>query len=355
MLYHLDSSIRNDCLNELCKKASNFAVSYREKQICYLYLLTTILASELPLTFIQRKTIFRHCYGKTMYRFQAFFIPYLRRTSAYYELCVAHTIQEACKVEAITKPSIFTEGAKQPYYFFLYGILNENYDIKQYRPFQEPDEFLKFCASIQCNTWYPIAKSISITLHNLIEAIHYGFSEGLQHMISTTETSTTTLKLSSHLMKHVYGIQFLGYAIANLTTYHKINISYLFPSKKEKETIFKALLYSDYYMRKANPLYPTNIHNGCLLCGTYRAICAIDFNLNINLFTKSGNQSAIISAYKEWLKVEWETDATKRYAYLMAKLLKNIAFITISIKLVDDILNSDSCHIEFLPYDNIKK
>lgn len=360
LLYHLDSSIRNDCLDDICKKSSNFSVSYREKQICYLYLLTTVLASELPLTFTQRKNIFRYCYGKTMYRFQALFIPYLRRNSMYYELCVEHTIQEACTIETITNPSIFTEGDRQPYYFFLYGILNENYNIKKHKPFQEPDAFLKFSAAIQCRTWYPISKSTSITLNDLIEAIHHGFSEGLWHMISnknTTDTSNpyNTIKLSSPLMKYVYGVQFLGYAIANLTTYHNINTSLLFTSKKEKETIFKALLYSDYYMRKANPLYPSNIHAGCLLCGTYRAICAIDFNLNVSLFTKSGNQSSIIPAYKEWLKVEWSNNATKRYAYLMAKLLKNIAFITISIKLVDDILNSDISTINFLPYDNVEK
>lgn len=347
LLYHLDSNIRTPCFTELCEKASDFSVPYREKQICYIYLLTTILASEIPLTFEQRERFFQHCYGKTMYRFQALFVKYLRRSSAYYEICVEDAIQKACTIETIhTNQTIVNKAKGQPYYFFVYGILHEDYDIKQNKPFQAPDSFLKFAACIQCKTWYPTSK---VDNKDLIVAIRYGFNEALERILANQNTR----KLSSALMKYTYGIQLLGYAIANLVTYHKIELQHIFHSKSEKETALKALLYSDYYMRKANPLYPEHIADGCLLCGSYRAICAIDFGLKITLFTNEGNEGSVIPSYREWLKAEWENNSTKRYAYLMTKLLQNVAFGDIKIKLINEILDSDISTIDFLDYDNV--
>ncbi len=360
LLYHLSAERRNCCIEEMCKKAEDFSVSFRSTQICYLYLLTVILASELPLSYRQREKIMLKCYGKTMYRFQASFFRYLLQTSSYFKECVEKSVRNACTVEMkiIGENSVQKVALGQPYYFFAYGIIHEASNIISFAEMEKgklslSECFLRNAASIQCKTWYPAHEVSNKEKKDLMQVISSGFEMGLKHITN----GQNICSLSTDLMRYVYGIQLLGYAFANLMNYHKGSLSKIFVTEEQtmekgKEIAFNALVYSDYYMRVANVAYPDNIKGGCILCGTYRATSATDIRpiAGISLCTNDNNEGKMYPAYYQWLKKEWENERTKRYAYLMARVLNSTGSQNELKDLIEEILHNAN-NIDFMDYD----
>jgi len=357
LLYNLNSGIRRELIRQMCTNAKNFSVPYRLTQICYIYILTNILSSELPLCSAQRDEIFRTAFSQTLYEFQASHWKYLDKSSRYYREEVIRTVKAACSHKNKPESSESNDSHKndnQPYYMLLYGLLiSEEYltsdrvendtirkktsaDLKnlkeavQFVDQELPSDrkvlesssefFLKYAAFLQSQTWYPsdgLKIDQSVLIHDLHEMVEIASCWFKAHS-----------RPSAAMAQLTFGVQLLGYCLADLVNYHHLNSNDIWGSNEtevnaRQTNALTALVYADYWMRHTNAKYPAKIIDGHLLCGSYRAICAIEFESVTEKVILTEN---MLGKYRSWLSAESNNTATRRYAYLMALLLHHTDF-----------------------------
>jgi len=320
MLYNLDSSLLEKVINEFCNRASDFSFRPRQRQICYIYLLSAILASDLRLSKKCIEQILYCTYAKTMYSFQISYWNYVTsKYRGFFEEYVEKSVKDSC-----TLNHNFVKG--QPLFYFAYGLIhkNENADINT------PIEFLKNCAQVQAKSWEAIQKDEKAI--EIVDKIKKLFDKAYNVFFVRQKKSTFTKnekpdelkEFTSETMYYAYGVQMLSYALANISNYctcikEKIDID-----------IYKVSLVSDYYMRKTNRKYPQNISQGYLLCGTYRLsnVKAKEVSHITNAFDFT-HQDEMQKDYRYWLTTEYEAQ-NYRYVYLMCRLLKRTNFVEAS-------------------------
>ena len=352
MLLHLESRLRSSVLDEMCDRASNFSVNYRKKQICYIYILSVTLASEVPLTFEQRERIFSCTYGKTLYNFQAQFWHRLTEKSTFFAEYIKKYIRDACTIN---------DGAetakKQPLFVFTYGLMNEKDCLPKLKELQK-----KPAKKGANNAWEKLNAEEVFTLSAALQSLVWkeknggengqsklGFRELIRaglHCCGTyindnVEGDMDEIDDRRKRMYYIYAVQLFCYALSNLPNLQTLD---------REET--KAILLSDYEMRIRNNLYPEEIGRGHMLCGGFRVACALQNNrfdnkVRVTLTEKQEKK------YKEWLTAELHSP-NRRYAYLMANMLDKIANLNDLYSLVDAIKKVSFC-CEFMDYDNFRR
>ncbi len=316
MLYNLDSALLEKVINEFCNRASDFSFRPRQRQICYIYLLSAILASDLRLPRKCIEQILYCTYAKTMYSFQISYWNYMTsKYPGFFEEYVEESVKDSCTIN-----NNFAKG--QPLFYFAYGLVHQNEDAD----INTPIGFLKNCTQVQAKSWEAIQKDenaaeiIEIIKKLFDKAYNVFFVRQKKSTFTKTEKTDKLKAFTSETMYYAYGVQMLSYALANISNYCT--------SIKEKinTDIYKVSLVSDYYMRKYNKEYPQNISQGYLLCGSYRLsnvkeeeishiTNAFDFTL----------QDEMQKDYRNWLNTEYDAE-NYRYVYLMCRLLKHTNF-----------------------------
>ncbi len=316
MLYNLDSSLLEKVINEFCNKASDFSSRPRQRQICYIYLLSAILASDLRLSKKCIEQILYCTYAKTMYSFQISYWNYMTsKYPVFFEEYVEKSVKDSCTIN-----NNFAKG--QPLFYFAYGLAHQNEDVD----INTPIGFLINCTQVQAKSWKAIQKDentaeiIGKIKELFYEAYNMFFVRQKKSTFTKTEKPDKLKAFTSETMYYVYGVQMLSYALANIYNYCTSI------KKKIDADIYKISLVSDYYMRKYNKKYPKNISQGYLLCGSYRLSNVEEVKLShiANAFDFT-NQDTMREDYKNWLTAEYEAQ-NYRYLYLMCRLLKRTNF-----------------------------
>lgn len=370
VLYNLDSQLKQQAIQRFLKSVSDFSVKNREKQICYLYLLSGILASKISLSNKQREEIFVFTYGKTMYNFQSTYWDYLIKESFFFEQYVESSIKESCTLNN-------NKAIGQPLFYFAYGLMcekNNNAKKKTLRSQnklslsekEKAENFLFYSSLLQCRTWY--AKQ-EYYVNDLILEINNGFKDAHSVMFEKeSDAQSFKLKpLAEYSLYYIYGVQLLAYATANILRY-KSELECVFKNDGDLKKAIQVVVASDYYMRKTNKKYTKDIENGCLLCGSYRFTCLVNpeeiihkelMQLKTIEVEYSEEESLnLMDDYNKWLNYELKCD-NKRYAFLMCCLLSHTNFFNTGKNKKDrkqkilNIINEDKT-TKYLDYDRFE-
>lgn len=329
VLYNLDSMLLERVIDEFCNRASDFSFRPRQRQICYIYLLSAILLSDLKLSRKYMEKIFVCTYGKAMYSFQINYWNYLiKKHPGFFEEYVENTIKNSCTLDETNN-----YAKEQPLFFFVYGLMYRSKNIENSEPHID---FLKKCVQIQSKTWTEKCSTIPLEDIQALFAEAYGAFFTVLYDNTKKKRCEFLRNFPENIMYYVYGVQMLSYSLSNIINYCHTSIKDII-----KDDVFKVILASDYYMRKVNPYYPKSISEGYLLCGSYRISSVIpseidhitnsfDFN-KIKIENGSIQNSTPYEDYMKWLSYEFKSN-NFRYAYLMCRLLKRTNFSMVSDK-----------------------
>ena len=288
-----------------------------------------------------RKRVFRAVYGRTLYLTQASLWNSLKNRVFYYNEA-KKTFYESCKFDENHR-----YAKEQPFYNFLAGTFVTCLDQGSNSFFTEKNALYEGCL-VQKKTWFLANPGDRINpqkAFRLIERCLIHVENGLQN--------DNSLYYINALSQVFYGLANLQYNNSELSN----EVRELAMEKSDR--IVKALICSDYYLRKTNRPYDIGAPHEKfhMLVGAIRFICAYcDLKLTkVALNEISPNAE---NDYKRWIK--YQKSFNTRYMLLMLRLLAHTDFIENVMHYPDplwffgDYLN-EKLFIDtgFLEYDNM--
>ena len=331
-LMSLDKRNYESAINLLCEYASDFSVSNRKKQAASIYVLSYLLFENCPMEYNLREKVFDITYGHTMYPLQVSEWECIIKNSRYYRNRVSFYKENLAETDTAGNVKY------QPLFFFLYHSVGSKAEA---RDVMGIDGFLQSAFDARRKTWF---EEECIDIFGTIKSL-------LSFAYKNIESTNIQDKI-----KLAYGLQAVFYAVANIVNDEKKtdnqmfieSLKKAFENRDFKDMFFKCMYFSDYTLRKHNPLYNNGkIQDGLyLLCGCFRVTSAIKFD---NPFFKIDDN--MIRDYKMWLRNE-----KGRYLILLMRMLSYCDGFEDEIKdekLLMEINEATAKGVEFLPYDNI--